>query len=225
MKGNSSSTPRVIGSLSVLSLFAINVAAQLKSEDTAASDGTSWATILFLMLCGFGVAYYFWRKSKGSAKLTYANSYRKIQAEKSQRKSGLEPEKELEWLRKTTKGRQLAQANGSRLAPGLKRDLPEKPPSATTEPVNPETRIFQEKMKKLQYAQLPINSFADLPRSKSFEPLPVSNDPSLINAIEQSYDEEEEDESIRDLAVRILKAFRARNSVEALGQIDRKSVV
>jgi len=43
--------------------------------------------------------------------------------------------------------------------------------------------------------------------------------PSLLNAIEQANDEYEDDESVRDLAVRILMAFRTRNSVEALAQI------
>src|SRR5204863_3413244 len=46
-----------------------------------------------------------------------------------------------------------------------------------------------------------------------------SHDPSLLNAIEQANDEFEEDEEVRDLAVRILTAFRTRNSVEALAQI------
>ena len=46
-----------------------------------------------------------------------------------------------------------------------------------------------------------------------------SDDPSLLSAIEQANEEYEEDESVRDLAVRILTAFRNRNSVEALSQI------
>lgn len=218
MKCNFPSASRVIGSLSVLSLFAINIAAQLRKEDTTASDGTSWTTILFLAASGFGIAYYFWRKSKGASKLSYANSYKKTQAQKSHKYGGLDLEKNIESLHKTTKRRSVSPTNGSKLASVLKRDLPEKPPNEAAEPFNPETKIFQEKMKKLQYAQLPLNSFTELTRSKSFEPLPLSNDPSLINAIEQAYDEEEEDESIRDLAVRILMAFRTRNSAEALSQ-------
>ena len=74
-------------------------------------------------------------------------------------------------------------------------------------------------MRKAQYAQLPINSFAELSTAKLYEPLPLSDDPSVLNAIEQANDEFEEDESVRDLAVRILTAFRTRNSVDALSQI------
>ena len=79
-----------------------------------------------------------------------------------------------------------------------------------------DTKEFQERMRKIQYAQLPINSFSQITASKKYELLPVSNDPSLLNAIEQANEEYEEDESVRDLAVRILTAFRNRNSVEAL---------
>ena len=82
-----------------------------------------------------------------------------------------------------------------------------------------DTKAFQEKMRKAQYAQLPINSFAELSTAKLYEPLPLSDDPSVLNAIEQTNDEFEEDESVRDLAVRILTAFRTRNSVDALSQI------
>jgi HEAT repeat protein len=40
-----------------------------------------------------------------------------------------------------------------------------------------------------------------------------------MTAVEQAYDEFEEDEEVRDLAIRILAAFKTRNSVEALSQI------
>jgi hypothetical protein len=113
----------------------------------------------------------------------------------------------------------VAGKGGLNLGPPGRRELPQKPPSTEAEPASEETKLFQEKMRKLQYAQLPINSFSDLARSKPFEQLPMSNDPSLLNAIEQAHDEEEEDESVRDLVVRILTAFRTRNSVEALSQV------
>lgn len=71
----------------------------------------------------------------------------------------------------------------------------------------------------MQYTQLPINSFSQLAPAKSYSPLALSDDPSLLTAIEQANEEFEEDEAVRELAVRILTAFRTRNSVDALSQI------
>ena len=50
-------------------------------------------------------------------------------------------------------------------------------------------------------------------------PIPAPSDDALMSAVEQTQDEYEEDEEIRDLAVRILAAFKTRNSVEALSQV------
>jgi HEAT repeat protein len=55
--------------------------------------------------------------------------------------------------------------------------------------------------------------------ARPFEQLPISNDEALMSAIEQTQDEFEEDEEIRDLAVRILARFKTKNSVEALSQV------
>lgn len=66
---------------------------------------------------------------------------------------------------------------------------------------------------------LPIFSIDELEPARPFEQLPLSNDPALISAIEQTQDELEEDETVRELSVRILNAFKNRNSVEALSQV------
>ena len=49
--------------------------------------------------------------------------------------------------------------------------------------------------------------------------LPLSSDAALLNAIEQINEEFEEDEEVRELAVRILTAFKTRNSIESLAQV------
>ena len=51
-------------------------------------------------------------------------------------------------------------------------------------------------MRKLQYAQLPINSFGQLAPVKRYTPLPVSDDRDLLTAIEQAQEEYEEDEAV-----------------------------
>ncbi len=68
-------------------------------------------------------------------------------------------------------------------------------------------------------ASLPIFSFAKIKQTESYEPLPFSEEPALLSAIEQVREEFEEDEEIRALAVRILAAFKTSNSVEALSQV------
>ena len=74
-------------------------------------------------------------------------------------------------------------------------------------------------MKELQYSHLPIHSFVKLADARPYDQLPISSDPSLLDAIEQANEEFEEDEAIRELAVKILAAFKTRNSVDALSQI------
>jgi hypothetical protein len=82
-----------------------------------------------------------------------------------------------------------------------------------------ESKEFKEKMMRAQYAALPINSFLKLTEARTYTPLPLSSDPGLLSAIEQANDEFEEDEAVRELAVRVLAAFRNRNSVDALSQL------
>ena len=66
---------------------------------------------------------------------------------------------------------------------------------------------------------LPVFSFNKIDPSKPFNQLTVSNEDALLSAIEQTQDEYEEDEEVRDLALRILAAFKNKNSIEALSQI------
>lgn len=65
----------------------------------------------------------------------------------------------------------------------------------------------------------PVFEFKQIEPAAKVDPLPLSNDEALLSAIEQSQDEYEEDEEVRELSLRILAAFRTRNSVEALSQI------
>jgi hypothetical protein len=115
---------------------------------------------------------------------------------------------ELEWLQKVKKAK----------APPAHEPAPNKNtmPSVAGDL---DTAVFQAKMVRLQYLQLPINSFNQLAPAKRYDPLPECDDPALLTAIEQANDEFEEDENVRELSLRILAAFRAKNSVEALSQI------
>ena len=225
---NDISKSRLMGGLVSIALFAVNIAAQSSSareqEFIAEAGGGWWFYIALIVILGFGGAFYFWRKSKkGDAQPQYNNDNRYVNYynNDSYDMEGVDAEKEMEWLRKAKK----SSAKPPKLTFGPKKEgsvnIKAEPPvkSSNVADVNFDTKVFQEKMRKLQYSQLPINSFAKLSASKLYDPLPISDDPSVLNAIEQANEEYEEDESVRELAVRILTAFRTRNSVESLSQI------
>lgn len=227
MKGILLKPHRFTGPLFLISSFAINIAAQAavaqKEKDfVEGSSNQLIYTIGFLVVAVMGLAFYLWRKSKKGDQVqnNYANRYRDYYSNESYDMEGVDAEKELEWLRKAKKSTSKApQMKYVKKGAGVAKKSTNGNGSAATNGHSLDTKEFQERMRKMQYAQLPINSFSQITPSKKYELLPVSNDPSLLNAIEQANDEFEEDESVRDLAVRILTAFRTRNSVEALAQI------
>ena len=202
-----------IGRLLGLALFAATVVLNAWSQNPGAGEADASSDKLIYLtfavaLAGLGGAYYFWRKSKTGitqADSKYKNRYRDYYNEDSYEIGDVDGDK---WLRKAKKkeGKNAA-ANVPAVKPALNALDPR------------DTKQFQEKMRKLQYTQLPINSFNKLAPARDFEPLPLSTDEALLSAIEQTNEECDEDEAMRELAVRILAAFRMRNSVDALSQI------
>ncbi len=223
MRRNSRSFSLLFGSLFYISVLTLRAASQTASSsraDAASSDGYFWPFVLIaIALSAFGVAYLFWRKSQRAIEVSQYN-YGKF-AKKNNKNEPFErggAAKEMEWLRKTRK-------TGAPYPVSKTSNYGNKPDNLlmSNAPASPdldrETMIFQEKMRRQQYAQLPINSFIELSPATLYEPLPMSDDSAVLDAIEQTNDEYEKDEAVRDLALRILTAFRTRNSVEALSQI------
>ena len=201
---------RIIGLLLLLGSTVSQAAAQSASADDATSS-FGWYFAIAVVLIGIGGAYIFWRRSRKAFDLPkddnrYKNYYQNETFDLDQ----VDATEELEWLRKAKK-KTAAIKYGPKRAEAKK--------TKTAKPADLDTKVFQEKMKMLQYAQLPINSFNELSPAKKYEELPFSNDKALLTAIEQANEEYEEDEAIRELAVRILAAFRTSNSVEALEQM------
>lgn len=197
---------RLFGFFLVVCASALPLVAQgtsSRERDLAeASSSQWWFGMFIIMAAGLGIAFYLWRKSKKGTERPEQN-YKQPEGEYGD----VDAAKELEWLRKATK-------------PGRKTKRSSKGQTETSAAVEaPDTRIFQERMRRMQYAQLPINLFKDLKPSRPFTPLELSNDPALISAIEQANEEFEEDDAVRELALRILMAFRKINSVDALSQI------
>ncbi|MEQ1641894.1 MAG: HEAT repeat domain-containing protein [Pyrinomonadaceae bacterium] len=210
---------RIIGSVSLSAILAS--AAFTQSGTRPGDEGMGIGFYFFCLVVAAGIigGLFLWKKKKAGfgeisqADYNYQMSYNHGVGG-SYHMDGVDAERDLEWLRKAkkvTRKRETPGQGPSPVRPG--------PSTTSASEAGIETRAFQEKMRKLQYAQLPINSFSQLAQAKTYIPLECSDDHSLLTAIEQANEEFEEDESVRDLAVRILTAFRTRNSVEALSQI------
>ena len=204
-------------------LVSVSTLAQSPQERKLVEDsgGGSWFWIIIIALLVLGGGVLVWYKQKGNQSQENGGENRNTNyynSHESYEMDGLDVDKELEWLRKAKK-RDSKTASLVASKSRSKVDLGREPPICSSAPIDLDTKVFQEKMRMLQYAQLPINSFSNLAKAKLFEPLPLSEDPSLLNAIEQANEEYEEDEAVRELALKILAAFRSRNSVDALTQI------
>jgi len=178
-------------------------------EEIAADDFWWWYPALFVLVLGLAGAI-FWRfknKKAGKKAVRKAASKNKksSQVENSWEINSIDSNKELEWLRKNHK---IMGARGNKKS------------SVKRQPQNiPATEVPSQKSGETDSMFMPILSINELKFARPFEKLPISNDPALLSAIEQTQDEFEEDEAVRELAVRILNAFKTRNSVEALSQV------
>ncbi len=74
------------------------------------------------------------------------------------------------------------------------------------------------------FGELPVSRLRRLDVATPFEPLPVSDDSDLLNAIEQTREGTEDDEEVRLLATRVLQAFKTANSIEALNRIALQDI-
>lgn len=211
---------RIFIFVATLAATALPAFAQADAEE-ADGPATIWFVLLFFLGVGsLIVAQVLRRRAKPAVdpkEYNYqnSNSGSYYSSNGSYDLDRLDADQELEWLRKarrsTTRKAKRAPEPASR--PTARVSV------AMAEPTELDTKVFQEKMRKMQYSQLPINTFTQLAPAKNYQPLPDGDDPALLNAIEQANDEFEDDEAIREVALRILAAFKARNSVEALAQM------
>ncbi len=217
---------RFFGLMLLMSVSAINIIAQrprVKTQQVPEASGEIWFYVtIAIALVSLGVVFYFWRKSRKAIEQTQSasesgpNYYNNHAYE-----NDVDAEKELEWLRKAKK----SSSNTSKITYGLKNgDAFKKQNAASIRSAAPEekdidTKAFQDRMKLLQYAQLPINSFNELAPTRHFEMLLDSDAKALSDAIEQANEEFQKDERAREAALKTLSAFRTSNSVEALTQV------
>lgn len=204
--------PSLAAFLSVASLQ--SVFAQ-SSSSTAAEDMTMWYLLLLVLVGALVATIFLWRKKKAE---TANVADEKAKSSKNRVEDGshtFDADEELEWLRKNNN----VINRKRRKTPSSKSQTE----TATTfavspAPVNDEIAM-PSGLDLLANVNPPVFEFERIEPPASVEPLPLSNDEALLNAIEQSQDEDEEDEEIREVSLRILAAFKTRNSVEALSQV------
>lgn len=173
-----------------------------------AEDYTWWYIALFILAIGLtGAIVWKFKSNKAEERAPSKNK----QKRQNKPDNSLDAEKELEWLRKNQK---LVNKNHGR-KPG--NNLPGNFPQ--TSKVLNRGKYGAETAEAGIEEYLPIFSIRRLERARPFNSLAISSDESLISAIEQAHEEFEEDEQIRELALRVLAAFKTRNSVEALSQM------
>lgn len=178
-------------------------------------DFTWWYVSLFVLALGLAGAIFWYLNNKKAQ--TEAASKVKETTSSEREMNSVDGDKELEWLRKNQKlvGKKVRQTpqgkkrrdNSSPNAVAVSDSdiaAQEASPSVAAQTISP---------------SLPIFLIQRLELARPFDALPISNDEDLMTAVEQAYEELEEDEEVRDLAIRILTAFKKRNSVEALSQI------
>ena len=218
--------------LSFLAIVALNVstfAQSAKAVDGKSDESGFGMTMLLIgLLCvAAAVAFLFWRKSKRSSEQSQYNYTNRVQnySNTGNYDEGVDADMELAWLKSASKSKNKPAAGApKKKVPAVEfssaahdRAIAER--HASGDDLQRETRAFQERMKKMQFGQLPVNSFLQLAEPRDIEPLPISDDPALLNAFEQANEVYEEDDMVRELALRILSRFKTQNSVEALSQI------
>ena len=174
------------------------------SAETESSTEFWWFyPVLFALTLGLAGAVFWWYSKRKAVNKT-ASKKKTNENKNSWEIDSLDANKELEWLRKNHK---IMGAKSSK-------ETPVKPKYINVQAMRKSSSNgIEEELKPL-----PIFSINKLEPASPIEKLPLSSDSALLSAIEQIQDEFEEDESVRELAVRILNAFKTRNSIEALSQ-------
>jgi hypothetical protein len=204
----------LINPASLLLAAAASVFAQMPTpippKAQESEDYTWWYVSLFVLLLGLIGAIGWWLNGRKSAEKAGQNKPKDQKGDSWE--NPLDGDKELEWLRKN---QGVINKRGKKNAD--KKKFPEDMP----QPSKVFNGISGEAVQTGQESTLPLPvfGFQKLERTRPFNALPISNDEALLSAVEQTQEEYEEDEEIRDLAVRILQAFKTRNAVEALSQV------
>lgn len=203
---------RVLYLLTTVIIFTTQIFSQQPPPVKPPEEDYTWWYLTLLLLVGGLVGAIIWKIKSKPANLQTNNQNARGGGRKDEQLS-FDADAEMEWLRKNQS-----------IVDRKRRKNPQKPVlnlPKTNGVLNntKELKTEQYSLDSLDSVPLPVFGFQKIERSKPFNNLPISNEEALISAIEQTHDEYEEDEEVRDLAVRILAAFKTRNSVESLSQV------
>lgn len=175
---------------------------------------TWWYLSLFVLVAALGAAIYWWLNTKKAQAAADAKAKSAAVGSGAADGNAVDADKEMEWLRKNQKlmGKKTNQTPASKKRPTAQPKTAEQGEAGEANSTSPRDH-------ETIAPVLPIFSVTRLELARPFDALPISDDEDLLTAIEQAYDEFEEDEEVRELAIRILTAFKTRNSVEALSQV------
>ena len=174
-------------------------------------DYTWWYITLFVLAAGLAGAIFWVVKSKKAEKIKAGEEQKARQKGNNGWDAGsLDADKEMEWLRKNQNLVHKKRKKGA-----TKRSFANDAQDSAAQAGGADGAAG----KPENDGKLPVFTFEAVEAAKTFSPLPLSNDEALLSAIEQAHDEYEEDEAVRELSVRILTAFKTRNSIEALSQV------
>lgn len=183
--------------IAIMSILPVRAAAQTAAGKNAAAEGSVfWSYIfpLIILSAAAGIAYAIYR-AKNAVETVPPKNFKTLQS--AGKFSGFDKK----------------YAGSARRSENVRtnRKISELPV--------PDSRILRNQQRAVRFSQLPISLYKELRPAKFYDALPLSSDRDLLNAIEQANEEFEEDELKRELAVRVLAAFKTRNSAEALAQI------
>ena len=180
----------------------------MPQAEVPVEDYTWWYVTLFVLVSGLGAAI-FWLLNSQKAEEALKTKQNKKSEIKNAQADALDFDKELEWLRKNQKIVNRNQKTKVKTQKA-KKDKPSRVKAGSSKNGASGSEASD---------TLPIFTIEELEPASSFETWSISDDDDLMTAIEQVYEEFEEDEQIRELAVKILAMFKTRNSVDALAHV------
>jgi len=186
-------------------------------------DNTWWYATLFILSLNLAGAVYWWRSTKKASDAApgSADKNHLKQAKNSMNFDSFNVDKELEWLRKnpTLTGKKNGNKDREAATRNNKRSNNLTGANQNGEDGGTVSENLNGKAREIKFEDLPVYSFTEIKIVKEHNLLPLSNDSALMDAIEISQDEFEEDEKVREIALRVLDSYKTRNAAECLGQM------
>lgn len=187
-------------------VFAQGASVKIEQKREAAGVSILWFVVIFVMAVTLAAVIFELFKRKKAAKEA-AKKSSKRRSLKSGETLLINADREINWAQKKLKT----------------------PPKKNA--VKKSRKTFADEIAKTKSIEIPANKAQEpskplpvfginkIERARPFAPLPISDDELLLDAIEQVHEEFEEDAEGREIALKILAAFKTQNSVEAISQV------